>query len=189
MVTPHKKKRNMDTLEFEQWPHVTRFKNWKNSFPMTCERGLDSSPTSHRLVGRDPPSKTDARCGRRRIRMSLNKHFGLSNDRRPIKDYEFRIQKSSGGQISFVVLEKSSMFFWPLQRTAFGETRRQRQRETEKEDREREREEKMKNERPEKGSEEKGREGKGREERYDVLCVWLCGFDFSCFFQNYQRLA
>ena len=29
---------------------------------------------------------------------------------------------------------------------------------------------------------------KRRKKRYDVLCVWLCCFDFSCFFQNYQTL-
>ena len=39
----------------------------------------------------------------------------------------------------------------------------------------------------------KRREGqeKAREdqERYDVLCVWLCGFDFSCFFFVHKRCS
>ena len=66
-------------------------------------------------------------------------------------------------------------------------TRRKRREEKRREEKRREekrREEKRREEkrREEKRREEKRREEKRREERYDVLCVWLRGFDFSCFF-------
>ena len=69
------------------------------------------------------------------------------------------------------------------------QTDRQRQR---KEDRKREREEEMQDERQEKGRrktrrktrEDKIESIKRSRDRDEMCCVWLCGFDFSCFFRS-----
>ena len=56
------KRKEMHKLKFEQWPHVTRFKNWKTSFRREVIKG-----STHRGQASGWLAELDPRFGRRRI--------------------------------------------------------------------------------------------------------------------------